>query len=153
MCEHYFLRATPCICFTEPVSSSKKALRVAFVNFIEKWWGPWWPSPPLLTENTTTGFEHRPLIPQRATSKQMSVLKIWWVPTWKGGWFNCPAQRFSTAALLTFGARWPFLEGAARCTVGQRQERDGPQARHLPLASCLHFMGQEKVGFRPDTYN
>ena len=29
-----------------------------------------------------------------------------------------------------------------------RQEIDGPQARHLQLASCLHFMGQEKSGLQ-----
>ena len=32
-----------------------------------------------------------------------------------------------------------------------RQEIDGLQVRHLHLASCLHFIGQEKGGFRPDT--
>ena len=34
-----------------------------------------------------------------------------------------------------------------------RQEVDGLQVRHLQLASCLHFIGQEKVGFRVDAYN
>ena len=29
---------------------------------------------------------------------------------------------------------------------GLRQEIDGPQARYLQLASCLHFLGQEKDG-------
>ena len=31
---------------------------------------------------------------------------------------------------------------------GLRQEIDGPQARYLQLASCLHFSGQEKDGLR-----
>ena len=34
-----------------------------------------------------------------------------------------------------------------------RQKIDGLQVRHLQLTSCLHFMGQEEVGFRQDTYN
>jgi hypothetical protein len=33
-----------------------------------------------------------------------------------------------------------------------RQKIDGLQVRHLQLTSCLHFTGQEEVGFRQDTY-
>ena len=33
-----------------------------------------------------------------------------------------------------------------------RKEIDELQVRHLQLASSLHFMGQEEVGFRLDTY-
>ena len=30
---------------------------------------------------------------------------------------------------------------------------DGLQVRHLQLASYLHFMGQEEMDFKLDTYN
>lgn len=46
-----------------------------------------------------------------------------------------------------------FLPGEIRELQRVRQEIDGPQDRHLQLASCLRFMRQKKVGFRPDTYN
>lgn len=37
--------------------------------------------------------------------------------------------------------------------VALMQEIDGLQIRCLQLASCLHFMRHEEVGFRLDTYN
>lgn len=38
-------------------------------------------------------------------------------------------------------------------TYTLRQEMNGPQARHLQLISCLHFLGEEKDGHQVRHYN
>ena len=44
-----------------------------------------------------------------------------------------------------------YIEVCNKEQVVLRQKIDGLQFRHLQLTSCLHFTGQEEVGFRPDT--
>lgn len=69
-------------------------------------------------------------------------------------------------SLKTTGRAWCLTSGSHLATNGPeeeekshrlvamlRQEIDEIQARHLQSAPCLHFMGQEKGGFRLDTYN
>ena len=44
-----------------------------------------------------------------------------------------------------------YIEVCNKEQVVLRQKIDGLQFRHLQLTSCLHFTGQEEVGFRQDT--
>ena len=65
--------------------------------------------------------------------------------------------RQSLGGLLSMGSHrvghdWSDLAAAAAAII-VRQEADGPQARHLQLVSCLHFLGWKKDGLQAGHLN